>query len=53
MTAKRIHRQVKPDTKSNAFDLDDIIQRQMQRERQLIPIRVNKTTMVLTKKRKL
>lgn len=53
MTAKRIHRQLKPDTKNNSTELDDIIQRQMQREKHLIPVRVNKTTTVLMKSRSL
>ena len=46
MTAKRISRQIKPDTAKNA-SLDDIIQRQMWREKRLIPVRINKTTIVL------
>lgn len=53
MAAKRIHRQLKPDTKYNSSELDDIIQRQIQREKHLIPVRVNKTTTVLMKSRSL
>ena len=47
MTAKRIPRQIKPDTAKNVSSLDDIIQRQMWREKRLIPVRINKTTIVL------
>ncbi|WP_418543373.1 hypothetical protein [Parabacteroides goldsteinii] len=36
MTAKRIHRQIKPNTASNASGLDEIIQKQVQREKQSI-----------------
>ncbi|MCD7849285.1 MAG: hypothetical protein LUH63_05815 [Parabacteroides sp.] len=53
MTVKRIHRQIKPDTTSNASGLDEIIQKQVQREKQLIPIKVNKTTTVLIKNKTL
>lgn len=47
MTAKRILRQIKPDTAKNVSSLDDIIQRQMWQEKRLIPVRINKTTIVL------
>lgn len=47
MTAKRIPQQIKPDTAKNVSSLDDIIQRQMWREKRLIPVRINKTTIVL------
>ncbi len=47
MSAKRIHRQTKPDTTNNASDLDDIIRKQLQREKHLISVRVNRTTTVL------
>lgn len=47
MTAKRIPRQIKPDTAKHVSSLDDIIQRQMWREKRLIPVRINKTTIVL------
>lgn len=49
MSAKRIHRQLKPDTTTNTFGLDEIIRKQIQREKQLTPIKVNKTTTVLIK----
>lgn len=52
MTAKRIPRQIKPDTAKNASSLDDIIQRQMWREKRLIPVRINKTTIVLRNRHK-
>lgn len=48
MSTKRIH-QIKPDTTTNTSDLDEIIRKQIQREKQLTPIRVNKTTTVLIK----
>jgi len=47
MTAKRISRQIKPDTAKNASSLDDIIQRQMWRGKRVVPVRGNKKTIVL------
>lgn len=52
MTAKRIPRRQKPDTTSNATQLDDIIQKQHHREKSMIPVRVNRTTVVLVSKEK-
>ena len=49
MSEKRINRQIKPDTTTNASGLDEIIRKQIQREKKLTPIKVNKTTTVLIK----
>lgn len=49
MTAKRILRQIKPDTTTNTSGLDEIIRKQVQREKQLTPVKVNKKTTVLIK----
>lgn len=52
MTAKRIPRRQKPDTTCNACQLEDIIRSQYNREKSMIPVRVNKTTVVLVSKEK-
>lgn len=52
MTARKIPMQMKPDTSKNMDDLDDFIQRHRQKEKDLIPIRINKNTIVLRNKHK-
>lgn len=52
MTAKRIPRRRKPDTTSNACQLDEIIRYQYNREKSMVPVRVNRTTVVLVSKEK-
>lgn len=52
MTAKRIPRRRKPDTTCNACQLEDIIKYQHHREKSMVPVRVNRTTVVLVSKEK-
>lgn len=42
----------KPDTSKNADNLDQIIERQRERERSLYPLRVSKTTVIYVIKKK-
>lgn len=42
----------KPDTSKNADNLDQIIERQRERERNLYPLRVSKTTVIYVTKKK-
>lgn len=51
MTARKIARQTKPDMSRNDEELDKFILRQRMKEASLIPIRLNKTTIVLRPKK--
>ena len=42
----------KPDTSKNADKLDDIIRKQLEREKNLYPVRVSKTTVIYVTRKK-
>lgn len=50
---KKVHTETrKPDTSEKSCDLDEVIRKQLKRERHLFPVRISRTTVIYTTKAK-